>query len=190
MVLAREEDGRLRELQSSSTLPAGFSGDSHTAHLDISEDGRPIYVTNRGHDSVAVFDVKGDGSTVLGACVDSGGRWPWFSALTGDGHMLVANNLSDRITMFRLDNAGVPHLVQTLPVRRPVFISPLPAQTPEPGARPSWAVRDSSDGDDRRAECELRAVDPSSVARPRQIDVLGHRERSLQVLQLVTYRCR
>jgi hypothetical protein len=58
--------------------------------------------------------------------VASGGRWPWFSTFTGDGHMLVANNLSDAIAIFRLDSIGVPHPVKTLAVHRPTFIAPVP----------------------------------------------------------------
>jgi 6-phosphogluconolactonase (cycloisomerase 2 family) len=52
------------------------------------------------------------------------GRWPWFFALTDDGRMIVANNLSDNITIFDIDPHGRLHASGQVAVRRPVFISP------------------------------------------------------------------
>jgi 6-phosphogluconolactonase len=80
----------LTEVQSISTRPPGFAGDSHTAHLGMSADGRCLYVSNRGHDSLTAFGVGPDGLVTPCQWIPSGGRWPWFFALTDDGRMIVA----------------------------------------------------------------------------------------------------
>ena len=53
--------GRLTEIQSISTLPAGFTGRSTTAEIQIHPNGQLLFASNRGHDSIAAFSV--DGST-------------------------------------------------------------------------------------------------------------------------------
>jgi 6-phosphogluconolactonase len=103
VVLSPEGDGTLAEVQSVSTLPADFTGDSHTAHLGMSRDGRHLYVSNRGHDSLTVYDVGAEGRLAPRQWAPSGGKWPWFFALTADRRMIVANNLSDAVTIFDID---------------------------------------------------------------------------------------
>lgn len=125
LVLRPEADGTLTEVQCVSTLPPGYTGDSHTAHLGISAGGRQLYASNRGHDSLAVFDVSSGGLVTPREWVPSGGRWPWFFALTGGGRMIVANNLSDTIAVFDVDADGGLHAAAKVAVRRPVFIAPF-----------------------------------------------------------------
>jgi 6-phosphogluconolactonase len=51
--------GRLELLDSVSTLPEGFPGDQNTcADVHVTPDGRFVYVSNRGHDSLAMFAVE------------------------------------------------------------------------------------------------------------------------------------
>jgi 6-phosphogluconolactonase len=118
-------DRTLTEVQYVSTLPADFNGDSHTAHLDMSRDGRHLYVSNRGHDSLTVYDVGAEGLVAPRQWIPSGGKWPWFFALTDDNRMIVANNLSDAITVFDIDTHGELHASDQVTVRRPVFIAPF-----------------------------------------------------------------
>lgn len=54
--------GTLEAFQVVSTLPDGFAGDNTTAEIRISPDGRFLYASNRGHDSLAVFGVAEDGN--------------------------------------------------------------------------------------------------------------------------------
>jgi 6-phosphogluconolactonase len=123
VVLRPEPGGTLTEVQAVSTLPPGFADDSHTAHLGMSADGRYLYVSNRGHDSLTAFAVGPDGLVTPCQWIPSGGRWPWFFALMDDGRMIVANNLSDNITIFDIDPHGRLHPSDQVAVRRPVFIS-------------------------------------------------------------------
>ncbi|WP_144530081.1 beta-propeller fold lactonase family protein, partial [Peribacillus simplex] len=51
------EDGRLTPLETISTLPSDFEGESSCAEIAVSSDGRTVYGSNRGHDSIVVFTV-------------------------------------------------------------------------------------------------------------------------------------
>ena len=54
------ERGSLDEIQTISTLPADFSGKSHTAEVQVHPSGKFVFGSNRGHDSIAVFAVSPD----------------------------------------------------------------------------------------------------------------------------------
>jgi 6-phosphogluconolactonase len=117
--------GALQALGTVSTLPAGFAGESSTAEVAVSPDGRFVYGSNRGHDSLAVFRVASDGRLGLVGQVPAGGRTPRHFALDPSGHwLLVAHQDSNSITVFRLDPAsGLPLATATsIAVSRPVCI--------------------------------------------------------------------
>jgi 6-phosphogluconolactonase len=62
--------GSLKEIQSTSTLPADYKGNNSTAEIQIDADGRFLYVTNRGHDSIAVYAIDAKNGTLTPAgCV-------------------------------------------------------------------------------------------------------------------------
>ena len=52
--------GTLTEIETVSTLPEGFAGQSHCADVHVSPSGRFVYGSNRGHDSIVVFAIDGD----------------------------------------------------------------------------------------------------------------------------------
>ena len=68
--------GTLTERQTMATLPAGFSGKSYTADLKITPDGRFLYGTNRGHDSIAAYRIAEDGKLSLIGIEPSLGKEP------------------------------------------------------------------------------------------------------------------
>jgi 6-phosphogluconolactonase len=55
--------GSLRSLGTVSTLPAGDTGENSTAEIAVHPNGRFLYGSNRGHDSLAVFSVAADGTS-------------------------------------------------------------------------------------------------------------------------------
>lgn len=119
-VLRREADGRLSELQRLSTLPPGFTGPSDGGHLELH--GDRLYVTNRGHDSVSVFAIGGDGTLQMIQNIPSGGCSPRHLLLLDDC-ALVAHQQSDSVTVLGLRDDGrlePPHA--TLPAEKPAFI--------------------------------------------------------------------
>ncbi len=90
------------------TLPTIRPGvESHGADIHLSPDGRFLYCSNRGEDSIACFMVdQATGQLTLQDITSSGGRTPRNFALTPSGrHVLVANQNGDAIVIFRRNEA-------------------------------------------------------------------------------------
>lgn len=100
-----QSEGKLAVLETVSTLPADFDGENGCAEIAISKDGRFLYGSNRGHDSIVVFAVNPDnGSLSHIQHISSGGGHPRHFALTPTGqYMLVANRDSNNIVTLRVD---------------------------------------------------------------------------------------
>jgi 6-phosphogluconolactonase len=99
--------GALTAVQSVSTLPTGFSGESICAEIRLSPDGRFVYGSNRGHDSLAVFARDAaTGQLTLVEIIPSGGKHPRNFNLSPDGRWLLsANRDTDNVVVFRVDSA-------------------------------------------------------------------------------------
>ena len=99
------ERGLLFEQASVTTLPDDYDDVTHTADLALTPDGRFLYGTNRGHDSIAMFTVDGDsGALTPNGIEPSRGVMPQNLTITPDGALLfVANTKSDRIVAFHID---------------------------------------------------------------------------------------
>lgn len=97
--------GVLQPLQSLSTLPAGFADENICAEIRLSPDGRFVYGSNRGHDSLAVFARDAVmGTLSLIEIIPTGGKHPRNFNLSPDGRWLVcANRDSDNLTVFGVD---------------------------------------------------------------------------------------
>lgn len=79
----------LKEIQTISTLPSGFEEANTTAEIAISSDGRFLYVSNRGQDSIAVFRIASTGELALDETVPAGGRTPRNIRLDPTGGYLL-----------------------------------------------------------------------------------------------------
>jgi 6-phosphogluconolactonase len=97
--------GALRELQSVSTLPEGFTGQSTTAEVAVDPAGRFLYGSNRGHDSIAVFaiDAQTGRLTFVERTLTQGKTPRNFAIDPTGGWLLAANQNSDSIVTFRID---------------------------------------------------------------------------------------
>ncbi|MFT4090201.1 MAG: lactonase family protein [Asticcacaulis sp.] len=103
----READGKLTEIQTVSTLPADFNDKSYAAHITINAAGDRVYVTNRGHNSIAVFEIAPDGQLKHLQTVATGGDWPrFFLLLEAEKRLLVAHQNDHAITVFHLKDDG------------------------------------------------------------------------------------
>jgi 6-phosphogluconolactonase len=92
-----DANGTLTEKQCLSTIPSD-SPENIVADIHLSADGKRLYVSNRGHNSIAAFDVKEDGTLSLLSIPACGGNWPRNFALSPNGRfMLVANQHSSEI---------------------------------------------------------------------------------------------
>ncbi len=85
--------GTLTHRQTISTLPEDFSGKSHTADLKITPDGKFLYGTNRGHDSIAIFRIQDDGHLSLIKIEPSLGKGPQNLLISPDGQWLFCANM-------------------------------------------------------------------------------------------------
>lgn len=99
------ENGALREIQTLTTLPEGYSLENSTAEVITSSDGHFLYVSNRGHNSVAIFRI--DTQTGLLTSIDQEsvqGEMPRHFNIDPTGTYLLAANLkSCTATVFRID---------------------------------------------------------------------------------------
>jgi 6-phosphogluconolactonase len=96
--------GKLSVIDAHSTLPAGWTGTNYPADIHIAPSGRGLYVSNRGHNSIAVFSVSATGALTLDQVVSTEGDWPRnFSFDPTRRWLLVANQKSDSIIVFGRD---------------------------------------------------------------------------------------
>jgi 6-phosphogluconolactonase len=124
--------GALAPLQTVSTLPAGFSGTSWTAEVEVSRDGRFVYGSNRGDDSLAVFSVEAStGRLSAAGHAPVGGKYPRHFTIDPTGRwVLAAHQNSGTIAVLKIDPAtGVPALTGvTAKVDKPVCLLPVPGR--------------------------------------------------------------
>lgn len=100
--------GALTPVHIIPTIPATFVGDNTGAEIAVAPSGKFVYVSNRGHNSIATFAVDANDGTLAPIGWESTqGAKPRFFALDPAGEMLyVANEDSDTIVAFRLDAAN------------------------------------------------------------------------------------
>jgi 6-phosphogluconolactonase len=97
--------GSLEELQTISTLPSGFARVSSTAEIHIDRAGRFLYVSNRGHDSIAIFSIdQATGELTLVGHAATNGQTPRYFTLDPTGNFLfAANQNSSSVVVFRVE---------------------------------------------------------------------------------------
>ncbi|QFZ24120.1 lactonase family protein [Saccharothrix syringae] len=109
VVVASYERGVLKPGPKLSTLPEGAptTPRNYPAEVVVSADGRFAYLSNRGHDSVAVFAVERQGAALrLVEAVPVGGAFPRHITLDRAGRfLLAANQNSGNVTTFAVDRA-------------------------------------------------------------------------------------
>ena len=124
------ESGALTPLQSLSTLPADFDGRKSTAECLVHPSGRFLYVSNRGHDSIASYAIdQNTGELAPLAITHTLGQEPRNFSIDPSGRwLLAANQNSDSVVVFALDpDSGVlTPSDQAIAVGRPICIRLLP----------------------------------------------------------------
>jgi 6-phosphogluconolactonase len=92
--------GALSEVQTVSTLPKGFQGNSTCAEIQVHPSGKFVYASNRGRDSIAVFSVDAKtGRLTLIQDVPSGGKMPRNFDMDPTAHWLLVTNHDSNIAM-------------------------------------------------------------------------------------------
>ncbi|GIO94199.1 MULTISPECIES: lactonase family protein [Paenibacillus] len=122
------EDGRLTPLETISTLPSDFEGESFCAEIAVSSDGRTVYGSNRGHDSIVVFSVHQDSGLLSPVQYISteGGHPRHFSLLPGGKHLVAANRDGNNLVLFTVDpeDGKLSFTGYTVSQSKPVCVKP------------------------------------------------------------------
>ena len=100
------QTGELESVQTISTLPKEYDGPANsTAEVLVHPNGRFLYGSNRGSNTIAVFSISPEnGQLELVERVPTGGDWPRNFRLSPDGRfLLAANQRSDSVHVFSVD---------------------------------------------------------------------------------------
>ena len=119
--------GTLDELDTDTTLPSGADAAANTcADIHVTPDGRFVYASNRGHDSIAIFAVDAQSHALTAVGHQSTEPIPREFEIAGDGRFLyAAGQSSGMLAAYRIDDAD-----GTL----------LPLDTYTVGAQPLWVL--------------------------------------------------
>lgn len=124
--------GALQKLATVTTLPKGFSGSNDAAEIQVHPNGKFLFASNRGHDSIAVFSIDTrTGALTLVDHFSTQGKTPRNFEIDPTGTLLfVANQDSNNIVVFRIDpNDGrLTPTGQTLHVPSPVSLKFMAAE--------------------------------------------------------------
>ena len=105
--------GTLHEQQTISTLPKDFKGKNDTAEIEVHPNGKFLYGSNRGHDSIAVFAIGLKGMLKVVEYVSTEGKTPRSFAIDPTGsYLFAADQGSHEIVVFRIDSK-TGHLTPT-----------------------------------------------------------------------------
>ncbi len=122
--------GVLKEIQTITTLPAGFKGENSTAEVQVHPSGKFLYGSNRGHDSIAVFAIDpADGRLTAVEQVSTQGKVPRNFGIDPAGRYLIAaNEQSNNIVVFRIDQKSgrLTPTGQNIELGAPVCVKFLP----------------------------------------------------------------
>ena len=103
--------GALVAMQTIGVLPSDFVGENYAGDLALAPDGRFLYATNRGHDSIAVLAAGPDGPLALHGVGPTGAEGPQFLAFCPGGRWLLCAHLAgSKLVVVRLDRTtGLLH---------------------------------------------------------------------------------
>ena len=109
-------------IQKISTLPDNCNIDNRAGDLVLSSDYRWLYVTNRGHNSIATYEIADDGSMKLAGIVSCHGDEPRSICISDSGKwLLCCNQNSDKIAVFSI-TSGRPEYTSSLETGTPSCI--------------------------------------------------------------------
>ena len=125
--------GRLSLGATASTVPRGWKGENYPADVHIAPSGNALYVSNRGHDSIAVYAIGATGELRLDQVVSTEGSWPRNFSLDPTGRwLLVANQKSESVVVFARDllSGRLTATRQRLELRAPACVRFRAATSP------------------------------------------------------------
>jgi 6-phosphogluconolactonase len=121
--------GALRETQTLPTTPDGVQRGYSTAEVQVHPSGRFVYGSNRGANTIAIFEVGRDGKLTARGHEPTGGRTPRNFGIDPTGEfMLVANQDSNDVQVFRIHRrrGTLTATGEKVSVPKPVCVKFLP----------------------------------------------------------------
>lgn len=125
VIVAKYEDGKFTPVETYSALPEDFNEHSQAAAIRKHPNGKYIYATNRGHNSIAVFEIQENGQSLERLQIEStNGNWPRDFNITPDGQYLVcAHEKSHNLVLFKINEDGtISRLEGELEVPEGIFV--------------------------------------------------------------------
>lgn len=102
-----EENWMFRSLATYPTIPESWDQHNGAAAIRLSSDGKFLYVSNRGHDSIAVFAVLPDQALKLVQRVSTFGEFPRdFNWDAEEKYVVAANQNSNNATLYQRQSDG------------------------------------------------------------------------------------
>lgn len=116
-----------RMQQTVSTLPGDFTGQSFCADIHLSGNGKRLYGSNRGHNSIVTFKVGLGGRLSDPLFQDCGGSWPRNFAVSPAGkYLVVANQRSNEISVLPTSKKASGKAISRLPFNAPACVRFIP----------------------------------------------------------------
>ncbi len=130
--------GSLSEFQTVSSLPNNFTGTNTAAEIAIHPNGRFLYGSNRGDNSIAVYAIDdATGKLTLIGHQSTLGKTPRMFAIDPTGNfLLAANQDSNTIVVFRIDptTGRLNPTGQSIAVSMPSCVTFMPISQPHDAA--------------------------------------------------------
>ncbi|MGF1585577.1 MAG: lactonase family protein [Bacteroidales bacterium] len=100
-----KKSGAMQQVQRVSMLPGDFQGSNTAADIHVSPDGKFLYASNRGHESIVIFSIdESTGELSLAGHEPTTGQHPRNFMIDESGELVfVANRDSNHIVVFRRD---------------------------------------------------------------------------------------
>ncbi|MDO5539231.1 MAG: lactonase family protein [Eubacteriales bacterium] len=126
VAVLKKNEGVYEIVQKISSLPAFFEGDNTAAAIKFSEDGKVLFISNRGSDSITSFIVLENGMLETGDICSSGGKGPRDFEIF-DKMIVAANQYTDNLAVIKYsEDTGKMQLVsKNEEVPKPVMIQVL-----------------------------------------------------------------
>lgn len=122
MLVYKFEGGVFRQLQLLPTLPNHFHDANLVADVHLHPNGKWLYVSNRGHNSITQYQVASDGTLTWASNFSCGGNGPRNFAVC-ETHLICTNENSNNAIVFLLDETGKPKCItDDIFISKPTFI--------------------------------------------------------------------
>jgi 6-phosphogluconolactonase len=124
-VLKVDRNGGLSLIQNISTLDEGFKGENFCADIHLGSNGKYLYGSNRGENSIVTFRTGSDGTLTVIGRRGCGGNWPRNFVIDPSGNfLLTGNQKSGNISLYKINRStGLPEgPVGNYPIQSPVCL--------------------------------------------------------------------